>query len=118
MSVREQQADMHLADLHSALSIYLATFLERPTRESSELDPGDVVPGRPPRRALALVPTKHAYNRLGWNGERRLSWFLCPSVTLPALVLQLDMLNSDSIGIGIQIRESLKFRDPAPIDFV
>src|SRR5438067_7416407 len=48
-----------------------------------------------------------------WVSEGRFSWLRHTLVALPSLVLQLDVLDSDSIRIGIEVRERLPFRDPA-----
>src|SRR4051794_12332913 len=48
-----------------------------------------------------------------WFHKSRLGRFDDVVVPLPALVFQFDMLDQDSIGVGIEIRLGLKFRDPA-----
>ena len=39
-------------------------------------------------------------------------------VALPALVLELDVLDGDGVGVGVEIGQRLVFRDPAAIDLV
>src|SRR5260370_1135104 len=50
--------------------------------------------------------------------EARLCWFGDRVVPLPSLVLQLDVLDSHSIRIRIEIRQSLILRNPCAIDLV
>src|SRR5215472_16854508 len=49
----------------------------------------------------------------GW-----LSRFRHRQIALPALVLQLDVLDRDRIGIGVKVRQSLIFGNPAAVHFV
>jgi hypothetical protein len=44
---------------------------------------------------------------------------LCESIiTLPALVLELDVLNGNGVCVGIKVRKGLVVGYPAPIDLV
>src|SRR5207237_4107454 len=40
------------------------------------------------------------------------------SISLPAFVFQLDMLDSDRIRVGIQVGQDFVFRNPTTIDLV
>src|SRR5947209_2434260 len=58
-------------------------------------------------------------NRLNrWNREAGLRRFRNVQVTLPAFVLQLEVLDGDGIGVGIQIGLGLVLRDPAAVYLV
>ena len=50
--------------------------------------------------------------------EGRLERFRNGGIALPAFVLEDDQLNGDGSGVGVQLRERLVFRDPAPEDLV
>src|SRR5260221_5412541 len=54
----------------------------------------------------------------GWDSIGRLGRLRRGCVALPALVLQLDMLDSDGVGVGIQVGQRLELRHPAAVDVV
>src|SRR6266404_1004864 len=51
-------------------------------------------------------------------GEGRLTRLDHFDVALPAFVFQFDVLDEHSVGVGVEISERLKFRNPTPIDLV
>src|SRR5207253_655372 len=56
--------------------------------------------------------------RLLTGGQARFRRFLDGSIALPAFVLQLDVLDGDSVGVGIEIRQGLILGNPASEDLV
>src|SRR5271166_2384607 len=55
------------------------------------------------------------------SGRGREAWFGRlghREVALPALVLELDVLDRYRVRVGVQLRDRLVFRDPAAIDLV
>ena len=50
--------------------------------------------------------------------QRRLGRLGDAGVALPAFVLELDMLDGDGVGVGVEIRQRLIFGDPAAVDLV
>src|SRR5437763_8356296 len=53
--------------------------------------------------------------RVGEGCLGRLGHF---DVALPPFVFQFDVLNKHGVGVGVQVRERLKFRNPTPEDLV
>src|SRR6266540_776017 len=50
--------------------------------------------------------------------ERRLDRLLHRVVSFPALILELDLLDDDSIRIAVKVGKYLIFRNPASVNFV
>src|SRR5437763_9996558 len=50
--------------------------------------------------------------------RRRLGRLLYCSISLPAFVFQLDMLDSDRIRVSIQVWQDFVFRNPTTMDLV
>src|SRR5262245_25657843 len=72
-----------------------------------------VVRGPAPRRSTGSRRTAPS-SRL----QRRFSWLDDRDIALPSLVLELDVLDRDRIGVCVQIRQRLVFGDPASEDLV
>src|SRR5690349_3866498 len=68
--------------------------------------------GRRRRRANEF---KRALRRLNKRWFTRLFDFV---IALPAFVLELDRLDGDGVGVGIEIGERLKFRNPGAKNLV
>ena len=67
----------------------------------------------PPTSTAGLVargPSRLGEGRLGRLGH--------VVVALPALVLELDVLDGDRVGVGVEVGQRLVFRDPAAVDLV
>src|SRR5215210_4472755 len=54
----------------------------------------------------------------GWYGERGLARLRHFGVAFPALVLELEVLYGDRVGVGVEVGERLVLRHPAPEQLV
>src|SRR4051812_4664312 len=88
-----------------------STFLEAKGQQDGR--PVDCSPMLAQFPGLEHVAGGECTHRLLGDGKAWLDLLSDSYVTTPSFVLQLDVLDGDRIGVGVQVGQSLVFRDPA-----